>query len=257
MSSFRASPSPLLHAAINPLKSFGDSTVNSVDDLTIVSRRRLVLSITAIVIIVAADLPTTTDAWQPCHPAPDFEFANGSEADFVGKLSADGRAVTYGSFVETGTILPNGGEGSAWTIFGVDAGGDLYLVGRESILPSIIRYRPMTRPKGSAACMVSGAYGHETTAAPLGLVRIRGHGISGGRTLSPAITGSSLPFDDHTPGQAGCRWPGQCKTRQASLHRDPHSGLASFHMPSRNEQRLISRGDTVGNDKVDLRNSGR
>jgi uncharacterized protein (TIGR03437 family) len=141
------------------------------------------------------DLPVTPDAWQPCHPAPDFDFANGAEADFVGKLTADGRNLSYGSFVGPGSILPDGEAGSSLRLFGMDRTGDLYLIGSQSGFPAIVRYRMIPRPKGSAACVANATHGYASAVAPLELIRVRGNGIAGARSLSPTLTtGGRLPL---------------------------------------------------------------
>lgn len=140
------------------------------------------------------DLPVTPDAWQPCHPAPDFDYA-GVVADFVAMLTADGRTLSYGSFVGPGTTLPTGQEGTDLSLFGVDATGDLYLLGSQSGTPVIVRYHMTSRPQGSAACVASATHGYSAAVSPLGLVRIRGNALAGTRSLSPTlVTGDSLPF---------------------------------------------------------------
>jgi uncharacterized protein (TIGR03437 family) len=140
------------------------------------------------------DLPVTPDSWQPCHPEPDFDYANGAEADFIGKLSPDGRSLSYASFVGQGAILPDGRQGSGLRLAGVDATGDLYLMGHRSGFAVLVRYRMTSRPKGSAACIVNAAHGYESALSPLGLIRIRGNDVSGGRSLSPTLTAAgTLP----------------------------------------------------------------
>ena len=130
----------------------------------------------------------TLDAWQPCHPAPDFNFADGAEADFIGELSSDGRSLKYASFVGPGGFLPNGDPDSALRLVGIDSSGDLYLIGSQSSFPGIIRYRITSRPKGSAACVASATHGYESAVSPLGLIRIRGNSIAGGPTGDTAPT---------------------------------------------------------------------
>ncbi len=132
------------------------------------------------------DLPVTPDAWRPCHPAPDFQYANGPEANFIAKLSGDGQRLLYSGFIGT---LPNGMAGDGLSFAGMDSGDDLYFfVGN-----TILRYRLTERPLGSAACVANLSHGYEAALAPLEMVRIRGNNLAGGRSLSTTLTNGMLP----------------------------------------------------------------
>ncbi len=78
------------------------------------------------------DFPTTSDAWQPCHPVPDFQYSE-LAAGFIEELSADGQSISYATFVGPGAAPPNVDIGSAQSIAGRDASGDLYLMGGRSL----------------------------------------------------------------------------------------------------------------------------
>ncbi|MGD1094426.1 MAG: SBBP repeat-containing protein [Bryobacteraceae bacterium] len=138
------------------------------------------------------DLPMTPDAWQPCHPLPDFEYGNGAEADFIAQLSSNGQSLNYSSFVGPGQIFPNGQEGSTLNLIGMDATGDLYLIGTQSEFPIVLRYHMTSQPKGSAACIVNATDGYESAVSPLGFIQIRGNGVDGGRSLSPTLTAAGI-----------------------------------------------------------------
>jgi len=135
------------------------------------------------------DLPVMADAWQPCHPAPNFTFANGRGASFVGKFSADGRNLLYASFVGQAHI-PNGSIGSSYTLAGLDSGGNAFLFGSQSGVPVLLKYSLTGSPEGTVACLSNATHGYESAVSPLGMVRIRGHAISGGRTLPPTLSPS-------------------------------------------------------------------
>jgi uncharacterized protein (TIGR03437 family) len=174
-----ASGSALLYSTY-----FGGSSSDSITGFALDSRGNPIFSGYS----YSPDLPMTPDAWQPCHPTPDFDYGNGAEADFIGNLSSDGRSLSYASFIGPGTILPNGQPGSGLRLVGVDATGDLYLLGNQSGFPVLMRYRMTARAKGSAACIVNATHGYESVVSPLGLIRIQGNSIAGGRSLSPTLT---------------------------------------------------------------------
>ncbi|MBZ5580542.1 MAG: hypothetical protein LAP40_28670 [Acidobacteriia bacterium] len=181
-----ASGSTLLYSTY-----FGGSSEDSITGLALDSQGNPVFSGYS----DSPDLPMTPDAWQPCHPAPDFRFGNGVDADFIGKLTADGRSLSYASFFGPGNLLPNGQLGSSLTLFGVDASGDLFLLGSQQGIPVIVRYRITPRPLGAAGCVASATHGYESGVSPLGLIRIRGNGIAGTRSFAPALTsGGRLPL---------------------------------------------------------------
>ena len=139
------------------------------------------------------DLPMTADALQPCHPPPNFQNPDGSEADFIGQLSADGQSLIYASFVGTGVILADGQTGSTLSLVGIDAGGDLYFLGFQPGFYMLQRYRMTSSSIGSAACIASATDGFESAVVPLGLLRIRGNLVAGPRSISPALTAGALP----------------------------------------------------------------
>src|SRR5258708_19745139 len=137
------------------------------------------------------DLPVTANAWQPCHPAPNYTLANGRGASFVGKFGADGRNLLSASFVGQAQIPSNGLTGSSYTLAGLDSGGgNAFLFGSQSGVPVLLKYSLTGSPKGTVACMSNAAHGYESSVSPLGVVRIRGNGISGGRTLPPTLSPS-------------------------------------------------------------------
>lgn len=135
------------------------------------------------------DLPVTSTAWAPCHPAPDFEYANGPEANYIARLSADGHSLLYSTFVGS---LPNGMAGDGLGFAGVDAGNDLYFF----VGSVVLRYRLTERPKGSVACVANASHGYESALAPLEMVRIRGNNVAGGRSMGTTLTGGILPASD-------------------------------------------------------------
>ena len=128
------------------------------------------------------DLPVTSNAWLPCHPAPNFAYANGPEANYISRLSADGESLLYSSFIGT---LPNGMVGDGLRFAGLDAENDLYLW----VANVIVRYHITQRPKGSAACAANASHGYQSALAPLELVLIRGNDVAGGRSMGTTITG--------------------------------------------------------------------
>ena len=140
------------------------------------------------------DLPVSSDAWEPCHPPPDFDYANGADASFIAVLSPDGKALRYGSFIGRNFIQPDGQQGDAFRLVGMDAGGDLYFAGTGDGFPTITRYRVTSRPQGSLACIANGTHGYGSAASPLGLLRLRGNNIAGGRSFSPAPAATGLPL---------------------------------------------------------------
>lgn len=135
------------------------------------------------------DLPVTSTAWAPCHPAPDFAYANGPEANYIARLSANGQSLLYSTFVGT---LPNGMAGDGLEFAGVDAENDLYFF----VGSVILRYQLTERPKGSAACVANASHGYESALAPLEIVRIRGNNVAGGRSMGTTLTGGALPTSD-------------------------------------------------------------
>jgi uncharacterized protein (TIGR03437 family) len=136
----------------------------------------------------------TADSWEPCHPPPDFDYANGAEGDFFAELSPDGRTLRYASFLNSGFLQPNGEIGAGFHLIGIDSGGDLYFAGSEGDFPTIMRYRPIARPQTSLACVANATHGYEAAVSPLELVRLRGNNISGGQSASPSlIAGGMLP----------------------------------------------------------------
>jgi uncharacterized protein (TIGR03437 family) len=140
------------------------------------------------------DLPVTPDAWQPCHPAPNFTFVNGLGASFIGKLSADGQNLLYASFVGEAQLPPNGLPGSSYTLAGIDSAGNAVLFGGESRFAILLKYSLTGSPNGTVACVSNATHGYESAVSPVGMVRIRGNGISGGRTLQPTLSQSgALP----------------------------------------------------------------
>jgi uncharacterized protein (TIGR03437 family) len=135
------------------------------------------------------DLPVTSTAWAPCHPAPNFEYANGPEANYIARLSANGQSLLYSTFVGS---LPNGMVGDGLSFAGVDAENDLYFF----VGSVILRYQLTERPKGSAACVANASHGYESALAPLEMVRIRGNNVARGRSMGTTLTGGALPTSD-------------------------------------------------------------
>jgi uncharacterized protein (TIGR03437 family) len=140
-------------------------------------------------IAYSPDLPVTPDAWMPCHPAPNFEYANGPEANYIARLNADGQGLSYSTFIGS---LPNGIVGDGLNFAGLDAGNDLYFF----LANMILRYHITERPNGSAACVANATHGYESALAPLEMVRIRGNNVAGGRSMSTTLSGGILPGSD-------------------------------------------------------------
>ncbi|MGA3186773.1 MAG: hypothetical protein ABSF22_06650 [Bryobacteraceae bacterium] len=135
------------------------------------------------------DLPVTPDAWIPCHPAPNFQYANDPEANYIARLSADGQSLVYSTFIGS---LPNGMVADGLGFAGLDAGNDLYFF-VESV---ILRYHITERPNGSVACVANASHGYESALAPLEMVRIRGNDVAGGRSMGTTLSGGTLPASD-------------------------------------------------------------
>lgn len=131
-------------------------------------------------IAASPDLPVTSSAWLPCHPAADFRYADGPDADYIAKLSGDGHTLLYSGYLGT----PHYGLGFA----GVDAVNDLYFFSGNQIM----RYRMLERPIGSAACVVA-TNGYGAPLAPLEIVRIRGNNVARERTMSTTLSAGLLP----------------------------------------------------------------
>jgi hypothetical protein len=140
------------------------------------------------------DLPMTSDAWNPCHPAANLNDATGPSSDFVGRISSDGSRLLMSSFVGPGYVPPFGQPGQQLNLAGADASGDLYLVGRVAAQPAIMRYHPVLRPKGSAACISNATHGYGTDLAPGAFTTVRGNAIAGTRSMRTTLAPSgTLP----------------------------------------------------------------
>ena len=186
LTKLNASGSSLLYATY-----FGGSSYDYIGGLVLDSSGDAVFS----GVSDSPDLPVTSDAWEPCHPPPDFSSVNGADASFFGVLSADGRTLNYSSFIGLNFYQSGGEEGSSFGLLGMDGGGDLYFAGTQNGFPTIMRYRLTPRAEGSLACLANGTYGYGSAASSLGLLRLRGNNIAAGRSLSVVLTATgSLPI---------------------------------------------------------------
>jgi len=139
------------------------------------------------------DLPLTPDAWHACHPLSRFG-SSGPSASFIGRISSDGRALLYGSFL-----------GNEWDFF-LDSDHGVQIValdGAEGVFLRSMRFAqssPMRvyhwtrapRREAGVVCVANVGHGYATAIAPGLLVRVRGYQI-GPENTQRAAGGAPLP----------------------------------------------------------------